>query len=61
MVVIARTPDTPWHRLDADGCPKARGVLQRSTHEREDVPEDELVAFTGDDPGARCSDCRWPT
>lgn len=60
MVVIARTPDGPWHRLDADGCPMARGVLQRPTHEREDVAEGDLAAFLGDDPAARCSDCDWP-
>lgn len=60
MVVIVRTPDSPWHRLDEEGCPHARSPLQRPTHEQEDLPEDELADFLGDDPGAACSDCNWP-
>lgn len=61
MVVIVRYDDEDWHRLDGDGCARARGVLQRDNYEQQDIDEDELGAFIEDAPGRPCSDCRWPS
>lgn len=60
MVIIVRYEDEDWHRLDGEGCARARGVLQRQRYEREDVPEDELADFLAEDGGRTCSDCSWP-
>lgn len=61
MVVIVRYQDDDWHRLDGEGCPRARGVLQRENYEQRDLDEDELSEFIANAPGNPCSDCRWPT
>lgn len=60
MVVIVRYQDDDWHRLDGDGCPRARSVLQRQNYDQRNLDEDELAAFIEDAPGMPCSDCSWP-
>jgi hypothetical protein len=61
MVVIVRYNDEDWHRLDGDGCARARGVLQRENYDQRDLDEAELGAFIQDAPGQPCSACSWPT